>query len=244
MRKHEDVLWLNVSPSLQCFAKPLLCSLSKQATIREWEYFQNQDCTSSLDNAIVVLNDYINSCGRKFHLIGHSSAGLLGLLYAHKYPEMVKSLTLLAVGADAAVDWQSHYYSHRPSLSGEKILNSMVYNLFGYQDDKTVKNLECILQKDLYCSLSPHSLFKRLSVPPAVVPIPLLVCGSFDDLIIDGDALQAWRPYLKQSDRLWSCIEGRHFFHFFQPELVAEQLLSFWNSLHDCISLEKLLYKF
>ncbi|MHC5733019.1 MAG: alpha/beta fold hydrolase, partial [Nostoc sp.] len=75
------------------------------------------------------------------HLIGHSTGGLLGLLYTRRYPEKVKSLTLLAVGADAALDWQAHYYTHRPFLSRQKILTTMVYNLFGYQNEDTVKRL-------------------------------------------------------------------------------------------------------
>ncbi|MBW4612617.1 MAG: hypothetical protein KME21_04940 [Desmonostoc vinosum HA7617-LM4] len=59
-----------------------------------------------------------------------------------------------------------------------------------------------------------------------------MVCGSNDDIIVETDTLQAWKPYLKKCDRLWSCMEGRHFFHFFYPELVAEQILSFYSSLH------------
>ena len=88
------------------------------------------------------------------------------------------------------------------------------------------------------CSLSPHSLFHQLKVPASGVLMPLMVCGSQDDIIVEPAALQAWRPWLKESDRLWSCPEGQHFFHFSQAPLVAEQLLSFWSSLgRDRLSL-------
>lgn len=114
------------------------------------------------------------------------------LLYIRQYPEKVKSLTLLAVGADAAEDLQAHYYNHLPFLSRQKILTAMVYSLFGYQKDVTVKRLERLLERDLDCSLSPHSLFKRLSVPTCPVPVPLMVCGGTNDIIVEPDALLQW----------------------------------------------------
>jgi hypothetical protein len=57
------------------------------------------------------------------------------------------------------------------------------------------------------------------------------VIGSIDDIIIEPDALQGWRPYLMGGDRYWECQQGRHFFHLFEPTLVAEQILDFWQSL-------------
>ncbi|MBN3950157.1 MAG: alpha/beta hydrolase [Nostoc sp. NMS7] len=241
MSKQPDVIWLNTSPSLLCLAQPLLSELSDHTTIAQWKYIQSQDEASSLDIAILLLDNYVESSNQSVHLIGHSTGGLLGLLYTRRYPEKVKSLTLLAVGADAALDWQAHYYTHRPFLSRQKILTTMVYNLFGYQNEDTVKRLVSILEQDLDYSLSPHSLFKQLNVPTCPVPVPLMVCGSIDDMIIEPDALQGWRPYLMEGDRYWECQEGRHFFHLFQPTLVAKQILDFWQSLrpldsvHSCL---------
>lgn len=241
MSPEPDAIWLNTSPSLLCFAQPLLRELSRDVTIARWEYSQTQDEASSLDVAILLLDNYLQSINQPVHLIGHSTGGLLGLLYTRRYPEKVKSLTLLAVGADAALDWQAHYYAHLPYLSRQKILNAMVYNLFGYQNEKTVKRLERILEEDKNCSLSPHSLMKRLSVPPAPVPVPFMVCGSTDDMIVEPESLQGWRPFLMEGvdaerllvrDRYWECQKGRHFFHFFYPNLLAEQILDFWQSLH------------
>ena len=125
-----DVLWLSTSPSFQCFSRPLLRYLSRQVTVREWEYCQSQDEASSLDVAVLLLHDYLQSCNQPVHFIGHSTAGLLGLLYARRYPETVQSLTLLAVGVDAAVDWQAHYYVHRPYLSRQETPSSTSIALF------------------------------------------------------------------------------------------------------------------
>ena len=233
MPKLPDVLWLNTSSSLRCFAQPLLCHLSQQVSIAQWEYSQSQDEGSSLDVAVLLLHDYLKSGNRPVHLIGHSTGGLLGLLYTRRYPETVKSLTLLAVGADAAVDWQAHYYVHRQHLSRQETLAAMVYNLFGYRDEQTIKLLVSLLEQDLNCSLSPNSLFRRLSVPPGEVSVPLMICGSKDEIVVEPDVLQGWQPWLKDGDCLWSCLEGRHFFHFFQSLLVGEQILNFWKSLHQ-----------
>lgn len=233
MSNLSDALWLSTSPSFKCFAGPLLCYLSQQLRIAQWEYCLSQDEGSSLDDAVLLLHDYLKSCKQPVHLIGHSTGGLLGLLYARRYPETVKSLTLLAVGVHATVDWQAHYYVHRQLLSRQKILTAMVYNLFGYHDERTIKALASILERDLDCSLSPHSLFQRLSLPPGGVPVPLMVCGSKDDIVVEPDDVQGWQPWLKEGDRLWSSMEGQHFFHFFKPQLVSEQILNFWKSLRQ-----------
>jgi pimeloyl-ACP methyl ester carboxylesterase len=231
MFQSPDVVWLNTNPSLQCFSQPLLSHLSHQMIITSWDYSQTQDEASPLSFAVLLLHDYLQSCTQPVHLIGHSTGGLLGLLYARQYPEKVKSLTLLAVGVDAAVDWQVNYYAHRPFSSRQQILRAMAYNLFGYHEECMNKRLTRLLRQDLNSSLSPHSLFQKLSLPPSPVSVPLMVCGSLDDIIVETEALCGWQPYLKEGDRLWKCPEGKHFFHFFQPQLVAEQVLHFWNSL-------------
>ncbi len=241
MSNLSDVLWLSTSSSFNCFARPLLCYLSQHLTVAQWQYCQTQDEGCSLDEAVFLLHDYLKSGNKPVHLVGHSTGGLLGLLYARQYPEKVKSLTLLAVGVDAAIDWQAHYYTHRQCLSRQATLNPMAYNLFGYHKECTMKHLVKLLEQDLDCSLSPHSLFQRISVPPEGVSVPLMVCGSRDDMIVESETLQGWRPWLKQGDRLWECLEGKHFFHFSQFQLVGEQLLDFWQALRLSESLCSIL---
>ncbi|BAZ11516.1 hypothetical protein NIES4071_33420 [Calothrix sp. NIES-4071] len=230
-----DVLWLTTSPSLGCFNQPLFEYLVPRVRVQEWKCYPNEDKGGCLDAAVSRLHHYLNYQSKKLHLIGHSTGGLLGLLYTCKYPETVESLTLLAVGADAAVDWQSIYYEHIPFKNRASVLNSMAYNLFGYQDKYTVKKLEGILEQDLNNSLSPHSLYKKVSLRPTSVKVPLLICGSYDDIIVEPDMVRAWQPYLKPSDRLILCPEGKHFFHFFQPEFISTAMLNFWrhHNLHQ-----------
>ena len=95
MSKLPDVVWLNTSPSFQCFDRPLLRYLSTQVTIAQWKYVQSQDDASLLNVAVLLLHDYLKSNAQPVHLIGHSTGGLLGLLYARQYPERVRSLTLM-----------------------------------------------------------------------------------------------------------------------------------------------------
>ncbi|MGF1482295.1 MAG: alpha/beta fold hydrolase [Cyanophyceae cyanobacterium] len=233
MSRHPKALWLNTNPHFKRFNQPLLRRLSHRLLLAEWDYQQNCDEASSLDIALVLLHDYLKSCSEPIHLLGHSTGGLLGLLYTRQYPERVKSLTLLGVGVHPAVDWQAHYYVLRQLLpcSREVIMTQMVRNLFGYQGHQSTKALLQLLKRDLETSPSPHSLYQQVSIPPGGVSVPLLVCGGEDDVIVDRNALQSWQSYLKESDRLWLCPHGHHFFHTLEPAKVGQQICKFWQCL-------------
>lgn len=231
MSVQPDALWINISPSLLRFDRFLIRHLSHQVSIAQWEYFQNPDEPSSLDIALVLLHDYLKSCQRPIHLIGHSTSGLLGLLYTRQYPERVKSLTLLAVGVNPAINWQAHYYVMYQLLpcTRNMILAKLVQNLFGHQERNCTQNLIKLLEQDLNFSPSPHSLYQQATISPGGVSVPLMVCGSQDDLIVDSMALKGWKAWIKESDRIWECPHGYHFFHYYYPQLVARQILKFWH---------------
>lgn len=225
------VLWLNVSPSLQRFDQPLLCYLSRHVPTARWEYYQTEDEACSLDVAVALLDDYLKCYDQPIHLVGHGTGGLVGLLYTRQHPERVRSLSLLSVGVHPAVDWQAHYYVHRQLLScrREAILAQMVPYLFGRQSQYSACKLIQALTQDLDSSLSPHTLFRRTSVPSGNVAVPLFVSGGAEDIVIDPNQLQGWHNCFKSEDRLWSCPQGAYFFHFSRPQLVGQQLLDFWT---------------
>jgi pimeloyl-ACP methyl ester carboxylesterase len=234
MTEIPDALWLNVSPPLQGLDRPLLRQLSQHGSIAQWEYSQMLDEPTSFDTALVLLHDYLKQHSRPVHLLGHSTGGLLGLLYARQYPERVRSLTLLSVGVNPAIDWQAQYYAQRRLLPHDQqtILRQMAYSLLGCSLKNTTKKLIKLLEQDLYQSLSPHSLVQSISLLPIVVKAPLLVCGSIDDAIIEANQLRDWQQHFHHSaSRLWVCPGGRHFFHYFYPQAVSEQVVQFWDAV-------------
>jgi pimeloyl-ACP methyl ester carboxylesterase len=230
-----EVLYLSASQHLAAFDRPLVQSLSEQTTIAHWEYNLTPDEPCSLEVALVLLHDYLKQCEGPIHLVGHGVSGLLGLMYAQRHPERVRSLVLLSVGVHPAVDWQALYYAQRQLLpcSRQAILTRMVDMLFGYSDLATTKALVKILEKDLDCSLSPHSLYQQVSLPPIPVSLPLLACGSVDDAIVDPLQLRGWEEYFGEStnSRLWVCPGGRYFFHYFYSPQVADEICCFWRSI-------------
>lgn len=233
MTRTVDALWLNVSPALQGFDRPLLKSLAQHTQIGHWGYTQTLDEPTSLEVALVLLHDYLKHYDRPIHLLGHSTGGLLGLLYARQHPERVRSLTLLSVGVNPAVDWQAQYYTQRRLLpcSQQTLLRQMVYGLLGCPAKDTTQALTKVLAQDLYESLSPHSLARSLNLSPIAIEVPLLVCGSIDDTIISPTQLRGWQEQFHHSaSRLWVCPGGRYFFHYFYAQQVSEQIMQFWNS--------------
>jgi pimeloyl-ACP methyl ester carboxylesterase len=160
-----ELLWLSVSPSLQRFDRPLISALSRHLVVGQWEYSQTPDEAISLEIAIVLLHDYLKQQACPIHLLGHGSSGLLAWLYAQRHPERVRSLVLLSVGAHPAVDWQAFYYAHYQMLpcTRQMILAQMVHSLFGHQSRNMTQQLAKVLDQDLQTSLSPHTLFQRVT---------------------------------------------------------------------------------
>lgn len=228
-------LWINANPSFKYFDGRIVRYLAKQVPIAYWEYGQTPDEASSLDIALTLLHDYIKSKPQAIDLIGHGTGGLLGLLYARKYPHRVKSLTLLGVGSAPAIDWQSHYYQMRKLLpcSQDRILARMAQIMFGYQSRNNTTDLIKILKKDLFTSPTSHSLFQLDRIESGGVSMPMMVCGSENDGICDRSTLQGWTDYLKKDDVLWTSPEGHHFFHYFFPEATGRKIIKFWRSIES-----------
>ncbi|VEP16534.1 conserved hypothetical protein [Hyella patelloides LEGE 07179] len=226
-------VWIAANHSFQRFDNHLLRHLSYHQPVARWEYYQHQDEPSCLEIALSFLENYLNSLQQPVNLIGHSTGGLLGLLYSRKYPNKVKSLTLLGVGCHPAVDWQIHYYALREFLpcSQRIILAQMVQTMFGQQNQYNTKGLSLILQQDLNTSPSPHSLFRRVNINPGGIKSPLMVCGGSNDNIVDLNSLRGWQEYFKPGDVLWECPQGNHFSHYFYPEKVSRKILEFWKAV-------------
>ncbi|NJK30095.1 MAG: alpha/beta hydrolase, partial [Acaryochloris sp. SU_5_25] len=227
-----SALWVTTSSYLQRFDQPLLQRLRQHTTLAQWQYQQSEDEPCALEVAVDLLHDYVQGCDHPIHLLGHGTGGLVSLLYARQCPQRVRSLTLLGVGAWAMVDWIAHYYFHLQLLpcSRRQVLTQLIPDLFGAQNPTVTCYLTRLLEKDLAVSPSPHSLFQQGNLMPRSVPVPLLVCGSANDPVVDSRALEEWQPWLKGGDRMWQSADGPHFFHCFDPQPVAEQILDFWRT--------------
>jgi pimeloyl-ACP methyl ester carboxylesterase len=238
MSKIPEALFLSVSPCFSDLNQPLLCTLATSLTIVQWDYTQSLDEGNSLEAAIGLLHEYLRGSDRPIHLLGHGTSGLLGLLYARRYPEQVKSLTLMAVGVYPARDWQSHYYHNLQFLPCRRqmILTQMVYSLFGFQSQLETRRLVEILENGLQRSLSPHNAFQHFKLIPGGVPVPLLVMGSQDDAIVSPSEIQGWRTWMKEQDQVWLCPNGRHFFQSQHPQWISQHIFDFWASLEKLSS--------
>ncbi len=227
-----EALWINVSPHLQYFDRPLLRCLSQSLPIAQWQYVQTDDEGSSFDEALTLLHQHLCHHDRPLHLLGHGLSGVLGLVYARFYPERVRSLTLLAVAAQPAITWHAHYYVQRHLLpwSQSYLLAQTVRSLFGPHLPTPANLLVNALEQDLATAPSFHSLLKLEQLPQGGIAAPLLVCSSKTDTVVHPPLAQAWEPWCKPTDRLWECPVGRHFFHYFCSRLVAQQILEFMRS--------------
>jgi pimeloyl-ACP methyl ester carboxylesterase len=233
MSQSIKTVWIDTNPSFKRFNHKIVNYLAEQKAIAYWEYHQNKDEATGLDAALILLEDYLKSVPHAVNLIGHGTGGLLALLYGRKFPHRVKSLILLGVGCHPAVDWQAHYYAIRKLLpcSQEIILSRMVQRLFGYQNKYNTKGLIEILKQDLNTSPSAHCLYQEFAVEPGGVSMPLMICGSENDEIIDRHALAGWLKYFKSEDVLWECPQGHYFFHYFFAQNVSQQILKFWEQI-------------
>jgi pimeloyl-ACP methyl ester carboxylesterase len=226
-------LWLNLGSHLSCLHRPLLRELSFSTQVAQWDYASEPDEPASLDLPLALLHDYLRSQAEPLHLAGHGMSGVLGLLYARRYPERVKSLTLLGVGPDPAISWQSHYYGHRRQLRCDRtlILSMMVSYLLGESVRSIARELVCRLQRELDEAPSPHSLLRDGPIPAGGISAPLLVCGSQDDPVITPERLSHWQLWMKPDDRYWQCPGGRHFFHYFYTRQVSRTMVQFWQQI-------------
>ncbi|MEL6470864.1 MAG: alpha/beta hydrolase [Cyanobacteria bacterium J06623_4] len=238
MKNEPSLLWISVSPYLKCFDRRLLARLAKEAPVRLWEYAQTIDepcCVESIIDALhshveeriafeCSLDGYSEQAPRRFHLLGHGTSGVIALLYARLYPHRVASLTMLSVGANPAVNWQSHYYATRQLLhcSRERVLAQMVRLLLGKQSPKFCQALVQLLAHDLDSNLTFHSLGHDISIQPGGTDMPLLVCNGELDSVVCAQQPALWQAQMKTGDHLWHCPDGRHFFHFHHAKPVAK----------------------
>jgi pimeloyl-ACP methyl ester carboxylesterase len=240
-----DALWLTVTPSLSCFDQPLLQQLSKTKVIANWQYRYGLDEGGCLDNAIEMLNLYLTDREDPIHLIGHGMGGTLALLFSQRYPDKVRSLTIMGVAEQPAVTWHAYYYVQRQtfSCSPQQILVRLVRNLLGDTLPHPIGHLVAALRKDLEQGLSLHSVLKIGTIPQGGVAMPLLICSATEDPIVHLSAVVDWNKWLKPQDELFWVSGKMHFFHYFYPERLSNQIQKFWQESGNQVPRSVLAYR-
>jgi len=226
-----EALWISISPSLGIFDQPLQLALSRYTSVSKWQYAQTLDESCEIQTAVELLEEYLSTRSQPIHLLGHGTAGVVALLYARANPEKVKSLILLAVAEQPAVNWHAQYYVHRHLLacSQERVLAKMAGSLFR-QRPYAPKRLIEALRQDLEQVPLLHSACHLESVLQGGVNVPLMVCGAEDDSVVHPEALDEWTRWLKPGDRKQLCKDGSHFFHYFHSSTLARKIYRFWTS--------------
>lgn len=235
-----DAVWVSGSPSLRCLSTPLINKLIESTNIFGWEYIQSIDESACMDTAIELLHSYLKTKNVPVHLMGHGIGGTIALIFARQYPQYVKSLTLLSVAAQPAKTWHVNYYQQRQiyTLNQSEALLNTLHNVFRDKFPCRRHNLINNFYQDLENLPLMHSLFQLEQLPFGGVSMPLMICGGQIDMILGYPDLYEWKKYLKSEDVLWKCPQGGHFFHYFYPEIVSQQILYFWR-LHESTLIKK-----
>ncbi|MDJ0620226.1 MAG: alpha/beta hydrolase [Calothrix sp. MO_192.B10] len=229
MSMYGDIVWVSGSPYLRCLHIPLLKKLFRNTNVSVWEYIQSLDESACMDTAIELLHSYLKTKESPVNLIGHSIGGTIALVFARKYPQLVKSLSLLAVAAQPARTWHVNYYQQRQiyTLNQGEALSNTLHHIFR---DKFPCNQSKLMDKfyqDLENLPLMHSLFQIEQLPTGGVSMPLMICSGQIDMILGYPELHEWEKYLKPEDIVWKCPQGGHFFHYFYPEIVSKQISNF-----------------
>lgn len=233
MVSSSQTLWLCVNPHLKQFDWRLCQQLNHHTDVKFWSYHQTADESCSMQVALDLLHQYVQNQNQPIDLLGHGLSGTLGLLYARRYPQIIRSVTLLSVGANPSISWHAHYYNMRKLLptSREAILYQMANMVFGAHETIQTIKLAKLLENVLDTELALHSLAHQTDLSSGGIERPLLICNGAQDAIVDPTIHAQWRPWLKPGDRLWSCPTGRHFFHHDYPILTSQIILEFWQHI-------------
>jgi pimeloyl-ACP methyl ester carboxylesterase len=173
--------------------------------------------------AVELLHDFLTWRARPLHLISHSTSGLVGLMYGRRYPHKVSSLGILAVGWLYAINLPAPYYTYLSAFpwSRKQVLNQMVGNMLGLQNQSINQRFLSYFEDDLACDPCPHSLFRMSNSRDEGGEVPLLIGSRKTDFVVSLIVRRRGSKFIKKGFRLWECQDGRHFFHHFYPEQIG-----------------------
>ena len=225
------LFWVDLQPSLYCLNSRLAQQLSHSFTVRRWSFCHDPDEACSIDTLHNFLRETLLAEDQPSHLIGHGISGTVACLFAHRYPELVQSLTLLAVDTKIANHWSSHYFQMRRQLpcSRSNVLAHLSSLLISSQHLRAKELFPRLLEKCLDQDFVDGSLLnhQRMTGSLQVPSMPLLVLNAANDIVVDSGSHARWARLLKPGDRYVEVVQGRHFFPVDKFMSAADSIAKF-----------------
>ena len=226
----DKVLWIDLQPTLYCLNKRVAQLLSRAFVVQRWSFQHDLDESCSVSTVHDLLRQTLESSSEPFHLVGHGISGTVACLFAEKYPDLVKSLTLMSVDTLSANHWSSHYLEMRSQLpsSRQALLSHLSSLLFSSTNSRAVEVFPCLLAKCLDSEFIQGSIINQQQISNLnTPPMPSLVLNGEYDFVVDNNSHDRWSETLKSGDRYVCLKKGRHFFQFDQSQMVADLITSF-----------------
>ena len=227
----DKVLWIDLQPTLHCLNKRVAQLLSRSFAVQRWSFQHDLDESCSVATVHDLLRQTLVASPEPVHLVGHGVSGTIACLFAEKYPDLVKSLTLLSVDTLSANHWSSHYLDLRSQLpsSRQAILSHLSSLLFSNHNPRAAEVFPCLLAKCLDTEFVQGSIFNQQHISNLKAPekVPTFVLNGEYDFVVDANSLDRWAKTLKSGDRFVCMKKGRHFFQFDQSQQVAQLITAF-----------------
>ncbi len=194
----------------------------------------NKEIALDIDDLVIITNKVIKKLGlESFHLIGHSLGGLTGLLYARRYPEMVKSFinvegNLDLIDCRVFSKYVNEYPSERTEESFFKDFKDRISENQNPEFDFFLKNLN---NKVLYYSLRDYcqSIVKYCERSPLLAYFNQLICPKAFIYGEENKDLHYIKMISTQGVMVSEISNSNHFPFYSNPNLFFESINNFIN---------------
>ncbi len=230
------ILWLDVQPTLYCLNKRVAQHLSRTRQVKRWSFQHDLDESCNEETVHNLLLETLKNDSEKYHIIGHGLSGTLACQFAHKYPHLLKSLTLLSVDTNTSNHWSSHYLKIRSQLpcSRVQILSHLSSLLFHQSNARAAAAFPSLLAKCLDSEYIQGSVISQYTTDELIIPsIPVLIINGQHDFVVDENSRHRWVNKLKPGDCYHSIDKGRHFFQFSNSQSTAQKINAFLDMVPD-----------
>lgn len=228
--KTPSMVWLDAQPSLYCFNHKLAVLLSRTRAIRRWSFQHDPDESCSMETIHNFLAQSLEDFQEPPHLIAHGLSGTIACLFAHRYTELIRSVTVLSVDTLSCNHWHNHYLAMRSKLpcSRSQILSQLSLNMLSKENLRINSSLSQSLERCLDFDYTPGSIVGQQEINCLTPPdVPMLILNGKNDFVVDAGSLERWKSILKAGDCIDLIHQGRHFFQYSKAAEVAQKINTF-----------------